>query len=371
MNLQDFLSSNLKSFKKYTAGASLPEIARKLGIDIKDIVKLDANENFHLDESWLREKLIEAAKRAPLIIYPDKHAVEGRETLARELNLDPEQILIGNGSDDLLLTLYHAFTDTQSQVITIHPTFSMYKWFANLMGCELLEIPLIRRDFSLNEREIIDSVSNKTKFIIIPSPNNPTGNQFDRQKLLKIIETVKCIVVIDEAYTDFSGGSLMDELSAHSNLIILKTFSKSWGLAGIRLGYAVASKEMISLLKSVQVPFTTNVISQALIPLMIREKDYLEKAISEVIDEREWLAKELSKFKDLKVYPSKANFLLVELTSEQLTIRDLIDGLFKQGILIRDQSQLPGLERCARITVGTREMNQRLLDAIYKLMNDK
>ncbi|MHA1144766.1 MAG: histidinol-phosphate transaminase [Candidatus Helarchaeota archaeon] len=371
MNPRKLLSKNLKEFKPYTAGASLPDIARKLNITIDEIVKLDANENFLIDKKWLRTKFIEAVNRTPVIIYPDKYAIDAREALARNLKFDPDNLLIGNGSDDLLLTLYHSFTDTQSQVLTIHPTFSMYKWFANIMGCEYIEIPLKRNDFSLDIEKILSTVTKRTKLIIIPSPNNPTGNQFPRDQLLKIIKETESLVVIDEAYTDFSGGSLLDQVPSNPNLIILKTFSKLWGLAGLRLGYAVASKEVINILRVVQVPFTTNVVSQALVPLMLEEQEYISSVVTRVIEEREWLEEQLSELPNIKVYPSNANFLLIEVRSGNVKITEIIEGLFEQGILIRDQSKLKGLENCARITVGTREMNEKLIKGLKKFLRIK
>lgn len=370
MNVKNLLSQNLRDFKPYTAGASLPDIARKLNISVEEIVKLDANENFLLDAEWLRARFLEAAQRTPVITYPDKYAIEAREALADSLAVDPAQILIGNGSDDLLLTLYHAFLDNQGQVLTVYPTFSMYKWFANLIGCENVEIPLKRADFSLDLEKILKSISKKVKIVIIASPNNPTGTQFPRDQLLKIIESsTENLVVIDEAYTDFSGGSLLDEIATHPNLIILKTYSKLWGLAGLRLGYGVASKEIIDILRAVQVPFSTNVVSQAIVPLMLKEEPIIKEVIAEVKKGRKWLADELSKFEQLKLYPSEANFILVETVDPAVPMKKLIAGLFQQGILIRDQTNLKGLENCARITVGTHEMNKKLMEGIQKVLN--
>ena len=370
MNFMEKMSKNLKNFEPYTAGASMPDISKKIGIPIDEIVKLDANENFFIEEDWIRSRIKEAVKDTPMVIYPDKLAINARSSLSKYLGVDMDQVLVGCGSDDLLLNLSCFFFDKDSNIITTQPSFSMYDFFANLFGVDQVKIDL-DKDFDIDVDAILNAINEKTKLIFIASPNNPTGNQFEKEKILNLVENAKTLVVIDEAYVDFAEYDMIKYINEYENVAILRTFSKCWGLAGLRIGLCATNAELINILRGVQIPFTLNSVSQALIPIMINNDEYIKGKAREVISEREWLLNELKRIPDLIVYGTKANFILVKLKNEEMNMKELINALLYKGVLIRDQTYVRNLNNCARITVGTRDMNMKLLNAIKDVIKSK
>jgi len=359
----DKMSKNLKKFEPYTAGASMPDISRKIGIPIKDIIKLDANENFFIEQEWIKDRIREAVEDTPMVIYPDKLAINARKALSEYLGIEMDQVLVGCGSDDLLLNLSCFFFDKESNIITTQPSFSMYDFFANLFGVDQVKIDL-NKDFDIDVDAILNSINDKTKLIFIASPNNPTGNQFEKEKILNLIDNAKTLVVVDEAYVDFAEYEMLKYINEYDNVAILRTFSKCWGLAGLRIGLCATNAELVNILRGVQIPFTLNSVSQALIPIMIKNDDYVNGKAREVISEREWLYKELKSIPELTMYGTQANFILVRSTLENMSMKELINALLYKGVLIRDQTYVKNLDNCARITVGTRDMNVKLLNAI-------
>ncbi|MHA1784551.1 MAG: histidinol-phosphate transaminase [Candidatus Helarchaeota archaeon] len=362
------ISKNLKNFKPYTAGASMPDISKKIGIPVNEIIKLDANENFFIEKDWIRARIIEAIQETPMIIYPDKLVLKAREALSKYLGIEMEQLLVGCGSDDLLLNLSCAFFDRDSNIITTQPSFSMYEFFANLFGVKMITVDL-KSTFQIDVESMLKQINNDTKMIFIASPNNPTGNQFEKEKILNLIENARTLVVVDEAYVDFSDQNMLKYINEYDNLAILRTFSKSWGLAGLRIGLCASSTDLINILRGVQIPFTLNSISQALIPIMVKNESYIKNRAKMVINERIWLTQELKLIPQLEVYESQANFILTRLNSEKMTMKELINALLYKGILIRDQTYIRNLNNCARITVGTRSMNEKLLSSIKEILN--
>ena len=345
----------------------MPDISKKIGIPIPDIVKLDANENFFIEEDWIRSRIQEAVNNTPMVIYPDKLVINAREALSKYLGIQMDQLLVGCGSDDLLLNLSCAFFDRESNIITTEPSFSMYEFFANLFGVDMIRIYL-KPDFQIDSESILNQVTEKTKLIFIATPNNPTGNQFPKEEILKIIDNSKTLIVVDEAYVDFASYNMMKYINEYDNLSILRTFSKSWGLAGLRIGLCAANVDLINILRSVQIPFTLNSVSQSLIPIMVKNENYIKNKAKLVKKERDWLFEQLQTIPQLIAYESQANFILVRLNDDKMNMKELINALMYKGVLIRDQTYVKNLENCARITVGTREMNLKLLESLKEIL---
>ncbi|NHI94489.1 MAG: histidinol-phosphate transaminase [Candidatus Lokiarchaeota archaeon] len=367
MNLIQNLSKNLKNFEPYTAGASMPDISKKIGIPVDKIVKLDANENFFIEEDWIRTRIKEAVSETPMVIYPDKLGINAREALSNYLGVEMEQLLLGCGSDDLLLNLSCAFFDQESNIITTQPSFSMYEFFANLFGANMRSVDL-KSDFQIDIDTILSQIDEKTKLIFIATPNNPTGNQFPKEEILNLIENSNTLIIVDEAYVDFANYNMIKYINDYDNLAILRTFSKSWGLAGLRIGLCATNSELINILRGVQIPFTLNSVSQSLIPIMVKNENYIKNKAKEVIKEREWLYNQLRAINQLIVYKSQANFILVRSNTEKMTMKELINALMYKGVLIRDQTYVKNLDNCARITVGTRDMNFKLLESLKEIL---
>ena len=226
----------------------------------------------------------------------------------------------------------------------------------------------LKPDFQLNTENMLKQVNEKTKLMFIASPNNPTGNQFPKEEILNIIENSKTLVIIDEAYVDFASYNMMKYINEYDNLAVLRTFSKSWGLAGLRIGLCAANADLINVLRSVQIPFTLNSVSQELIPIMVENEGYVKNKAKFVISEREWLSEQLKSISQLIVYESQANFILVRLKSNDMNMKELINALMYKGVLIRDQTYVKNLDNCARITVGTRQMNIKLLESLKEIL---
>ncbi|MFX1298267.1 MAG: histidinol-phosphate transaminase [Promethearchaeota archaeon] len=369
MNLDDLISKNLKNYIRYVSGASVPDLLERYKIDNQTVLKLDANENVFIEPEWLREKINKAIQSCIVSRYPDNLYFEARDSLAKYLNIKSNQILLGNGSDDVLDAIVHAFLDNSSELITAEPTFSMYEFLTKIIGAKYV-VTLVDENFEVNSEEILASLTENTKIIILSSPNNPTGNQFSTEKLKEIIEGTDRIVVIDEAYVDFAEYDLLHWINKYDNLIITRTFSKSWGLAGLRVGYAASNEETITFLKNVQKPYSLNIIGQAIIPAIIDDIGYINKTIQKIKEERKWLESAYQTIKNLKKYPSVTNFFLLRILKKEFTVDELIKQLIQKGIIIRDRSDQPLLQKCVRITIGTREMNEIVISSMKNILGE-
>ena len=370
MKWEQLISKNLKNYITYTSGASVPDLLSRFKINKDSILKLDANENVFIEPSWLRDRINEAIQSSCVARYPDNLYLDARNSLANYLNIKSEQILLGNGSDDILDVIVHAFLDNSSELITAEPTFSMYEFLTKIVGAKHVST-LLDDNFDVNSEEVLASISDNTKVIILASPNNPTGNHLSPDKLRQIIEGTDRIVVIDEAYVDFADNDLLNWISKYENLIIMRTFSKSWGLAGLRVGYAVANKELITFLKNVQKPYSLNIIGQAIIPVIINSISYIDEAIQKIKNERKWLTQAYQTVDNLKCYPSMTNFFLLRILKENITADKLIEQLIQHNIIIRDRSDQPLLQNCVRITIGTHEMNEYVITTLKKILGAK
>jgi len=310
-------------------------------------VFLDANENPFND---------------PLNRYPDPQQTLLKQRIARLRGLSVENIFLGNGSDEGIDLLYRVLCEPgRDQVITVDPSYGMYAVCAEMNNVERKSV-LLNSDFSLNPDAVLAAVDKNTRLIFLCSPNNPTSNSLEREAILKIIDGVNCMVVVDEAYIDFSKGpGLLSLLKEKKNLVILQTLSKAWGLAGIRLGMLFAHPELLEYISRVKYPYNISGLS---IEAALRGLDCIdqkEKWITEIIEQRSKLATELELLPYVRrVYASDANFLLIKVDDPSA----VYEFLMNKGIIIRDRSSIPLCEGCLRITVGTGEENGNLLSAL-------
>lgn len=296
--------------------------------------------------------------------YPDPQQKQLKTILAKKKNVTPNQILLGNGSDEVLDLLFRAFCEpNQDNIITLPPTYGMYDVLADLNAIENREV-LLTNNFEPNVDEILNAVSENTKIIFLCSPNNPTGNSFSDESVLKIIKNFDGLVVIDEAYVDFSSKeSWLSELNEFPNLVITQTLSKAYGLAGLRIGIAYASEEIISILNKIKPPYNLNTASQE-IALKKLTQNTLTAQVKKIVSERESIIKSLQSIKFIKqIFPSDANFILVKVDDATLRYNQLIHA----GIVIRNRSNQPLCENCIRITIGTKEENNQLITTLKSL----
>ena len=343
MDINKLVKSHVRKLRAYEAS------------EIPCRVKLDANESPYG---------FRALKSLKTNRYPDPEANALRTVLARQLRVKSENILHGNGSDELI---YYLITTFGGPVLSPVPTFSMYGIISQALGEKFISIPL-DMEFDLNLKEFLTVIkSRKPKLIFISSPNNPTGNSFSYDRILKIIETASSdnsrnslpsLVVVDEAYQAFSGKkSFLSQMNKHDNLIILKTLSKI-GLAGLRVGFMIARPEIIREVNKVRLPFNVNSVSQELAVAALKEKDLMRTCIRPIISERKRLLQHMKKIEGVEPCPSDANFILFKMENSDKIYR----GLLEKGVLIRNMKGI--IDGYLRVTVGNPKENNLFLKAL-------
>lgn len=294
--------------------------------------------------------------------YPDPHHKELKRVLADQKGLDENQLIFGNGSDELIDLIVRTFCQPREDIIRyIAPSFSMYEVVADIneVGKEIVALD---HDFNLNVYACTDRQTPKHKVLFLCSPNNPTGNALDTERLIHVIAGWNGIVVLDEAYIDFSSvPSLLPKLKKFKNLIILQTFSKAMGGAGLRLGVAYSHAEIIKYLHKIKPPYNVNSHTQAIALEILADKKTVIDQVKTIINEREKLVKNLSDIKGIeKIFPSEANFLLIRCHNH----KSLYNFLIQKSIIVRDKSKVSGCKNCLRFTIGLPEENEKLLTLI-------
>ena len=312
-------------------------------------VFLDANENPY---------------NSPLNRYPDPLQEELKQAISNQKGVPAENIFLGNGSDEAIDLPYRCFCQPgKDNVVAIEPTYGMYKVCADINDTEYRPV-LLDEQFQFTAEKLLAACDEHTKIIWLCSPNNPTGNNLNREEMVKVIEQFEGIVIVDEAYSDFSRQKpLRHELSLHPNLIVLNTMSKAWGCAAIRLGMAFASKEIIGLFNKVKYPYKVNLLTQQKALEILKDKFEVEKWVSILLQERGRLMEAFRMLPVCKtVYPSDANFFLAKMTDAQR----IYDYLVDEGIIVRNRSRIQLCQNCLRITIGTRSENSELLGALRR-----
>lgn len=312
-------------------------------------VFLDANENPY---------------NKPFNRYPDPLQKELKERISKVKGVHPDSIFLGNGSDEAIDLPYRCFTRPGiDNVVAIEPTYGMYKVCADINDVEYRPV-LLDENYQMSADKLLAACDRNTKLIWICSPNNPTGNHMDREEILKVLNTFDGLVIIDEAYSDFSAErSLRYELDKYPNLIVLQTFSKAWGCAAIRLGMAFASKEIVDIYNKVKYPYNVNLLTQQQAMEALKDPYEVDKWIKLLLQERRTL---MENFRLLpickKVYPTDANFFLAKMTDAQ----KIYDYLVGQGIIVRNRTRVTLCQDCLRITIGTKSENTELMAALRK-----
>ena len=294
--------------------------------------------------------------------YPDPHQVAIKEKLSFIKGIGAEHIFLGNGSDECIDILFRCFCEpTQDNVIICPPTYGMYEVSANINNIALKKVPLLD-DFQLDLIHLEDQIDANTKIIWICSPNNPTGNSLNRMDIETVLNNFNGIVVIDEAYINFAQQkSFVQELADYPNLVVMQTFSKAWGMAGLRLGMSFASQAIIEIMNKVKPPYNINQATQELVVNALEEVGQVNDMIKLLVDMRIALASVFQSMPTVeKVYPSDANFILVKIKEA----KKVYEFLLTKGIVLRDRSNVQLCSDCLRITIGTEQENTLLIDAM-------
>ena len=316
----------------------------------KEGIFLDANENAYgspLETNYNR--------------YPDPLQLSVKEKLSKIKGLPIENIFLGNGSDEAIDILFRAFCRPAiDNAIICPPTYGMYEVSANINDVEIRKVNLLPEIFQLDTENILKTINLNSKLIFVCCPNNPTGNGVKWADIKKILDNFNGIVVVDEAYINFASyRSLIPELLNYPNLVILQTLSKAWGLAGLRVGMAFASQQIIDVFNRVKPPYNINIVSQQIALEALENIDQINSWIKTIVAQREIVSKEIAQYSFVKkVYPSDANFILLKVDAAQ----ELYNYLVSEQIVVRDRSKVALCESCLRITIGTEEENKKLLN---------
>jgi histidinol-phosphate aminotransferase len=343
MDINKLLRKNIQNLQPYSSARD--EFSGEA------MIYLDANEN---------------PFNQPFNRYPDPQQRLLKKKVAAIKGVQKEQIFLGNGSDEAIDLIFRAFCEPgEDNIVTINPTYGMYQVAAGINNIEVKKVPLTG-SFEPDASLILSEADDKTRIIFLCSPNNPTGNCFNKDEMLKIIKSFEGLVVLDEAYIDFAPGrSLLPDLNSYPNLVILQTFSKAWGMAGIRLGMAFASPDIISVLSKIKYPYNLNVLTQTKAMELLNDKKQLAKWVKVIIAERDKMAELLQQLPFVvKVYPSDANFLLVKMHDAN----GIHNYLMERGIIVRDRSKAHLCEGSLRITIGSTSENEILIKALKDLI---
>ncbi|MBC2722810.1 histidinol-phosphate transaminase [Desulfosporosinus sp.] len=326
-----------------------------------ECIKLDANENPFPWPVGMQETLFKG--KPAFNRYPDGMGQELRTRIAKYTKTSPEGILIGNGSDELIQLILLTFGGLGKSLIIHPPTFGMYQIYARLTETTVVEVPLLNGLDLDTEQMLKAAQAPEAHVVVICNPNNPTGSQFPRDEILRLVRESGKIVVVDEAYAEFSEETLIPESGNYPNLVIMRTFSKAFGMAGLRLGYLIGQPETISLINRVRPPFNVNSFSQKAGILAL---DYLEEyqnQIDQIKVETQKLQYALKLLPKVTVYPTRANFILFKPEDPDLWASELL----KRGFLVRNMGELPILGKCLRISSGMPQENEEFIRAVKEI----
>lgn len=297
--------------------------------------------------------------------YPDPQQRQLKTLLAKSSSLAPANILLGNGSDEVLDLIFRAFCEPhKDNVITMPPTYGMYKVLAGINAIENREV-LLTESFELDVDRILESVNSKTKVIFLCSPNNPTGNSFSVKHIEYLLNNFQGLLVVDEAYIDFATqSSWLNKLGQFPNLMVTRTFSKAYGMAGLRLGVCYASENIITILNRIKPPYNVNELTQRKAFQMIQNTALVEEQIAEILTERDRMIGQLAKISYVKeIYPTDANFILVKVDDADKRYQEILE----LGVVVRNRSTQPLCYNTLRFTIGTPEENETLLKVLNSL----
>jgi len=301
----------------------------------------------------LRELTLEQLAR-----YPERESVE--LALARFFRVRPEELLLTNGIDEAIHVICETYLDPQVQAIIVVPTFGVYELFVGATGAKAIPV-LAKQDFAFPTEAVLAALNDRTRLIAIANPNNPTGQVASRVDLLRIANSApQAAILVDEAYFEFYGETLLDQIGGLPNLFVARTFSKAYGLAGLRIGALMGPAEQISAVRRVASPYNVNSVALACLPAVLQDQNFVQRYVDEVHQGRERLQDELRSL-GIRYWPSHGNFVLANLGRQH---RAFVDEMRRRSVLVRDRSQDPGCEGCVRITVGAAEHMGQLLSAI-------
>jgi histidinol-phosphate aminotransferase len=362
MDIKKLIRPELVTMKSYIPIEPTEVLSQRAGLPSSKVIKLDGNENPYGCSPKVYQAL---ANYRHYHNYPDPEQSELRKALEEYTGFGRQHIVCGMGSDDLIDLILRLFLKPRDQVINCPPTFGMYPFSTDVCGGRVVDVPRTE-DFTLDMAGIKRALTGKTKTIFVASPNNPTGATATEQEIMELVGTGK-IVVVDEAYFEFSNVTMANLVPTYHNLIVLRTFSKWAGLAGLRIGYGFFPIEIADYLMKIKQPYNANAAAQAAVLASLADIDYLRANVTKIVRERERLFGKLKELDWLRPYPSRGNFILCALPEGKA--KEIWQQLQKKGIFVR-YFDTPALKDCMRISVGRPEDTDALVKALKEVKYD-
>lgn len=358
------ITKNIFDLTPYQAGKPIEEVKRELGL--KEVIKLASNEN-PLVSVRVKNALKSALGR--INRYPEGSCFYLKEKLAKELRLKPSNIIFGNGSDELIDVIVKTFVEKDEEVLTSQLTFLEYEIISKVNGRKVVTIP--QDNFKYDLKRIKNKINRKTKVVFIANPNNPTGTYVDDREVMDFLDGLpsNVVVVFDEAYNEFVDASDFPNTRGYlnnKNIIILRTFSKAYGLAGLRIGYAIANEGFISFMEKARPPFNVNSLAQAAAFAVISDKEFVLKSRKLVLNEKKYIYKSFDEM-EINYIPSQANFILFDAGRNTVS---MFKEMLKYGVIVRDMKQY-GLDTFIRVTIGKPSENRKFIEVLRKVLNKK
>ncbi|TFH24467.1 histidinol-phosphate transaminase [Candidatus Bathyarchaeota archaeon] len=354
----------LQSIDCYSPGVTPETVAKQLGVTTKQIIKLDFNENLFMPRVKQAKLMKDLADEIDLRMYPEDEEIKLRKKLAGYIKVPKDFLVVGNASDELIDRIIRLFVERGDITVSFAPTFSIPRFCVKRQEGEYVIVSL-QKNLQLDVKGMISKFSDKTRLLYICSPNSPTGTQYKAEDIEKLVKAFPGIVVLDEAYGEFADYSFVPRIREFENLIILRTFSKAFGLAALRLGYAVANLELAKILtEKAPLPYPVSGFTLRMGAKMLENVDLMLESVKQVKNEREKLIKALNDIEGVQAFDSQANFVLI---NTQKPIELVNQKLLWKGIMVKKWGKILHYENCFRVTVGLPEMNAKLVEVLKEI----
>ncbi len=359
--------AKLEAISCYSAGATPESVARQIGISPAEIVKLNFNESLFVDRARQAKLVKEVADEFDLRLYPEDEIPRFLAKLSRYLRVPEDFLVVGNGGDELIDRIVRLFVEKGETTLTIEPTFAIPKLCVRRQEGEYISVPLLS-NLELDVKGLLSKFSNKTRLLYLCSPNNPTSNQFKMEDIETLSKAFPGIVILDEAYGEFADYSFVPRIQEFGNMIILRTFSKAFGLAALRLGYVVANPALAkALTERAPLPYPVSGFTLRMGGKMLDNITLMREAVRALVAERKYLIKALNQIKGVQAFNSQADFLLVNTAKPA---DEVYARLLERGIMLKKWGRILQYPNCFRVTVGLPEMNKKLIDSLKEIEGD-
>jgi len=357
----------LQGSEIYSAEKTNEEIARQYGLKTSDIVKLNYNENLYIPREKVIPLLKEVAEECDFRIYPQEEEARLKEKISEYLQVPIESVTMGNSSDEVMERVIRIFLEAGDSAVTFVPTFSVFKYCVKYQGVEYVPVPL-NDDFTINVEGMRKAFTPNARLLYLCSPNNPTSNQMNAEDIETLVKVFPGIVILDEAYGEFADYSFVPRIRDFPNMIILRTFSKAFGLAMLRLGYTVANPELTRILtEKAPLPYPVSGFTIRMGIKMLDNMDIMRTAVSALVAERGKLIKALNQIEGVQAFNSQADFLLI---NTEKPADEVYEKLLKRGVMLKKWGKILDYPNCFRVTVGLPEMNKKLIEALKEIQGD-